>query len=127
MRRRALAVVFALALVTLVSGCDQSSDAGATVELTEFSITGPQSLPGDIDRIDITNVGEFTHTLVVTDADGEVAAASGLIPPGESMYLDLDLKAGQYVFTCRMIAQDDEGNLIDHFEAGMHTGVVVEG
>lgn len=126
MKHRALVAFFALALATLVPGCDRSAGASATVELTEFSITGPESLSGDIDRIDIANVGEFTHTLVVTDADGEVAAASGLIQPGESTYLELDLEAGQYVFTCRMIAQDDEGNLIDHFEAGMHTDVVVE-
>ena len=77
--------------------------------------------------MEIANVGEYTHTLVITDANGEVAAATGLVQPGENAYLDLDLEPGEYVFTCRMISQSNSGDLIDHFESGMHAGFIVEG
>ena len=127
MRRRLFATVTACALVAVTTGCDTSSAPAAYVELKEFSISGPQRLSSSTDTIAVSNSGEFTHTLVITDADGEVAAATGLIQPGETTYLGLDLTPGEYVFTCRMIAQDSEGNIIDHYEAGMHAGVVVGG
>jgi len=126
-RRHVVAASLACALAGISTGCDSGGSADAAVELVEFTVSAPQRLSADTDRLDIANVGEFAHTLVITDANGEVAAASGLIPPGETTYLDLDLDAGEYTFTCRMIAQDGEGNIIDHFEAGMHAGVVVEG
>lgn len=126
MRRRVATTALALTLVAL-SGCDQTTEVSATVELVEFSISGPQSLSSDASRLEINNVGEYTHTLVITDADGEVAAATGLVQPGETTFLDLDLEPGQYVFTCRMIAQNDAGDLIDHFESGMHAGFTVDG
>ena len=39
---------------------------------------------------------------------------------------EVDLAAGVYSFTCRIVAQDSEGALIDHFESGMHASVRVE-
>jgi uncharacterized cupredoxin-like copper-binding protein len=111
----------------LLSACDPGADTDMSVELTEFSIASPSSIGDHVDEIEVTNVGEFTHTLVITDSEGEVAAASGLIQPGETFHLDLDLAPGTYSFTCRIVAQDGDGNLIDHYEAGMNTMVEVQG
>lgn len=32
--------------------------------------------------------------------------------------LDVDLTNGRYTFTCRIVAENDKGEIIDHFEAG---------
>lgn len=126
--RKGLAVVVLSGFLTLLlTACEVSTGADVAVQLAEFSVTAPKTLPAGSGRIEIDNVGEFTHTLVVTDANGEVAAATGLIPSGETAYLDIDLEPGTYSFTCRIVAQDGEGNLIDHYEAGMNAAVEVAG
>jgi hypothetical protein len=63
---------------------------------------------------------------VVTDSSGQVVAATDLVAPDENARLEVDLAAGVYSFTCRIVAQDSEGALIDHFESGMHASVRVE-
>jgi hypothetical protein len=55
-----------------------------------------------------------------------VVAATDLVAPDENARLEVDLAAGVYSFTCRIVAQDSEGALIDHFESGMHASVRVE-
>lgn len=127
MRRRLAVLALSGFITLLLTACDVSTDAEVTVQLAEFSVTAPRTLPAGSGRIEIDNVGEFTHTLVVTDANGEVAAATGLIPSGDTTYLDIDLEPGTYSFTCRIVAQDGEGNLIDHYEAGMNAAVEVAG
>jgi uncharacterized cupredoxin-like copper-binding protein len=122
-----MTVVWIAMMCLLVSACDQAATADMSVQLAEFSITSPSSITADVHEIEVANVGEFTHTLVITDSEGEVAAASGLIQPGETVSLDIDLPPGRYSLTCRIVAQDNEGNLIDHYEAGMNETVVVEG
>jgi len=126
-RSRLAVVALSGLLALLLTACDVSTNASVDVQLAEFSVTAPRTLPAGSGRIEIDNVGEFTHTLVVTDANGEVAAATGLIPSGETTYLDIDLEPGTYSFTCRIVAQDGEGNLIDHYEAGMNAAVEVAG
>jgi hypothetical protein len=39
----------------------------------------------------------------------------------------VSLNSGTYVFSCRIVSQDDEGNLIDHYELGMNRTVTVIG
>lgn len=127
MRARARFLASIGIAILLLSACDPAADADMSVELTEFSIASPSSIGDHVDEIEVTNIGEFTHTLVITDSEGEVAAASGLIQPGETFHLDIDLAPGTYSFTCRIVAQDGDGDLIDHYEAGMNTMVEVQG
>lgn len=127
MRRRVALVAGIVAAALVLNACDGSSAADMTVELAEFSITAPRVISAGTGQVEIDNAGDFTHTLVITDASGEVAAASGLIQPGETTYLDIDLEPGTYSFTCRIVAQDGEGNLIDHYQSGMNATVDVEG
>ena len=68
---------------------------------------------------------QFEHTLVITDAGGQVVSAGAVVAPGETSEMSVDLAPGEYWFTCRIVGQDDEGNVIDHFEEGMAAGIAV--
>jgi len=116
---------FAAATLLAVSGCTPVADA-RSFELVEFAVDGPATLSTSTTSVGVINSGQFPHTLVVTDTDGSVVAATTLIQPGETAGLELDLQPGTYSFTCRIVAQDSEGAIIDHFEAGMHAAVSVE-
>jgi methionine-rich copper-binding protein CopC len=118
-----------LALILVaVAACSAPAAAGGDYLLSEGLIDGPSSLSGaGASTLHVSNVGEFTHTLVVTDDEGEVIAATDLVVPGAEATLEVDLQPGTYVFSCRIVSQDDEGNLIDHFESGMHRTVTVRG
>jgi hypothetical protein len=119
-------VVTLLVIGLFCMGCTaDSTDEG--FQLDEFTIEGPDSLAVGGNDLTISNVGEFPHTLVITDATGHVVAASDLIQPGEIANLAVDVAEGQYVFTCRIVAQNDAGEIVDHFEAGMTATVDVSG
>ena len=124
MRRRlvaALTLSFAVA-----TGCSAPTTEG-TFDLVEFAVNGPSELSADAQSVTVTNSGEFAHTLVVTDAEGTALATTPLIQPGESTELPLDLGPGRYSFTCRIVAQTSDGDLVDHYEEGMSATVTVRG
>lgn len=115
-----------LAVVLLVAGCSSAAnDDGFTLD--EGSIAGPDMLEQGISEIPISNVGEFNHTLLVTDPNGNVVAATGVLPPGTSTVLAMDLAEGSYQVSCRLVGQDSEGNIIDHYEQGMFKQLDVGG
>jgi hypothetical protein len=120
--RRLLVIV-----AVLLAGCSAGSSRETHYQLGEFFISGPSLLSGDTDAITIENTGEFPHTLVVTRADGEVLTASDLVMPGQRVTLDLSLDPGAYQFTCRIVGQGTGGQLVDHYERGMHIAVSVSG
>lgn len=122
MRRHRLLV----AVLLLLTGCSASTDS-TEFELSEFAIVGPGQLSADSGSLTATNRGELPHTLVITNAEGDVMAATPLVQPGDAVSLDIDLAEGRYSFTCRIVAQDDTGKIVDHFEAGMTTTVSVGG
>ena len=122
MRRLVLAAV----LLVLV-GCSDASLGGAdTIEMSlyEFGISPSASLydPGQVELV-ATNDGEFGHTIVVTSGSGEVVAASGLVAPGETLTMSVDLKGGAYVISCRIVTAGEDGAIFDHYEQGMWTEV----
>lgn len=120
MRRSLVLAVTAL----LLCGC--ASEATDTdYRLVEYSIDGPARLPAGESQVVVTNSGDYPHTLVVTDSHGEVVLASSLIDAGATVELPIELKAGRYSFTCRIVAEDGEGNIIDHYQAGMSSLVEV--
>lgn len=121
MRRLILASV-----LLLMVGCSVETAADAQYVLREGAIDGPDrlSVSGE-ETLRVENTGEYSHTLVVTDDTGQVIAATGLVESGEQTSLQVDLEPGKYVFSCRIVSQDGEGNLIDHFEGGMHRTVSV--
>ena len=108
--------------------CSAQSGASDGYTLSEWVIDGPDRLATtDAAAITVSNTGEWGHTLVVTTESGEVVGATGLVGPGEAATLQLDIAAGAYTFSCRIVAQDDEGNLSDHYERGMYRSVTVTG
>ena len=121
---RARLLIFAL---ITIAGCSaQTAAGGAEYVLRESAIDGPSRLAlSGPTTLHATNIGEFSHTLVVTDDRGQVIGATGLVAAGDEATLEVDLAAGTYVFSCRIVAEDNEGNLLDHYELGMHRTVNV--
>ncbi len=122
--RRAFALI---ATVLVVTACQGATGSSADVELSEFKIE-PSITTFDAGTVtlNVKNQGEYGHTLVITDGGGHVLSAGGVIPPSETSQVSIDLAPGQYSFTCRIVAQDDQGNVIDHYEQGMSAEVVVK-
>jgi len=113
--------IWLIALILMaLAGCSETGGGPSSYLLDEFSIDGPGRLGDGIETVTIGNEGEFPHTLVVTDETGNVMAATSLIQSGESTSLTLDLDPGMYSVTCRIVTQTPDGDIVDHFEAGMH-------
>lgn len=125
MKRLARIVVIVGLLIGLV-GCTAAS-AEKDFDLGEWEVAGPTELDVDTRSVGVVNSGSLPHTLVVTDSSGRVIAATDLIEPGAGAELELDLTAGTYSFTCRIVAQSPEGEIVDHYEAGMNKMVSVSG
>lgn len=112
-------------LLVALASCSGQTATGSEFELAEWHIDGPGEMSAGTGSVDVSNSGSLPHTLVVTDSSGEVVAATDLIAPGDNTELALDLDPGTYSFTCRIVAQDPEGEIVDHFEAGMNATVSV--
>ncbi|MFP3914064.1 MAG: hypothetical protein ACLFWM_04255 [Actinomycetota bacterium] len=112
----------------VVTACQAAPASRAEVTLSEFDIdTSAASFrEGDVE-LDVVNSGSFGHTLVVTDSEGNVIDAGELIPPSGETSVELELGPGRYQLTCRIVGQDDEGNIVDHYQRGMAGTITVEG
>ncbi|MGH8872052.1 MAG: hypothetical protein ACRDWS_08765 [Acidimicrobiia bacterium] len=122
MRRGLLALT-----LLVVAACTGQTEAGSEYHLSEWAIDGSDRLAAGPVSIEVENGGDYSHTLVVTGDGGQVIGATGLVDSGATTVLELDLAAGTYVFSCRIVAEDDEGNLSDHYERGMYRTVTVTG
>ena len=67
---RLMAAAAAVA-VLVVAGCSTESTSTG-FDLSEFDVEGPSFLAEGAQAIQVTNSGEFPHTLVVTDQAGQV-------------------------------------------------------
>lgn len=123
--RGLLALTTAVAM--LVIACSSPASQATSYDLTEFEINGPAAAPEGASSLTVSNSGDFPHTLVIADQAGTVIAATDLVQPGETVQLDVQLSEGTFQFTCRIVAQRPDGELVDHFEEGMVETVVVEG
>jgi hypothetical protein len=112
-------------LLLVVVACHGGTPSEGFV-LDEWEVSGPERLSATSTGITVENSGQWSHTLVVTTEQGQVLAASGLIESGTRTVLDVPLDPGAYLFTCRIVAQDDEGELSDHYQRGMSQRVIVE-
>jgi hypothetical protein len=117
-----LAIVTTLALGAC--GGSRSLLPEHEVELFEFGI---QSAPewSSAAPVILRNSGEFPHTLVITRGDGGVVFASDVIAAGETATVPLDLEPGDYELSCRLVAQTEGGDLVDHFEEGMRADLTI--
>ena len=107
------------ALALTLPACTSATSGTLAYDLTEFEVSGPRSLEPGGATISVANSGEFPHTLVIAEQDGRVIVATDMVQPGENVTLDLDLGAGTYQFSCRIVGQKPDGAIVDHFEEGM--------
>lgn len=116
-----------LAALLMILACGSTPAPQASVVLNEFSIhsTAETFSAGRIELM-LRNTGSYGHTVVVTDAGGRVVAAQDLLSQSERSTLTLDLEPGEYQLSCRIIGQDGEGKIVDHYEEGMMAAIRVE-
>lgn len=119
MRRLICAVVMA------ATACTPTASPNGQVALTEFSIETPQRFQAGQVGLEIVNQGEFGHTLVVSTPDGTVVGSTDVLRPGGEGVLDVQLAPGEYVFSCRIVVETPDGEIIDHYARGMAAHVVV--
>lgn len=129
MKRPLLALI--LVAATLLSGCTSPQATpwfGGPIHLHEYAIEPEASVwaQGRV-VLEVQNQGEYSHTLVISKHDGTVVAASAVIGPGKASQLVVDLEPGTYELTCRIVVETQDGQIIDHFEHGMHTKITVQG
>jgi hypothetical protein len=118
-------LILLLAILALAA-CQAPTGSSADVEVYEFEIEPSlTTFEAGTVNLNVENEGEYGHTLVITNAEGQVLFAGGVTGPGETAQVSIDLAPGEYHFTCRIVAQDDEGNVIDHYEQGMSADVAV--
>jgi hypothetical protein len=116
-----------LALTTMIlAGCGSTPVDSAVIVLDEYSIelSAPVVQTGPV-VLTVENAGDFSHTLVVTRADGSAVAATETIAPGDAVDLPLDLEPGGYQVSCRIVVQLPDGTIIDHYEQGMLASMTV--
>lgn len=116
----------ATALLLAVVACTPSATSRSDVTLTEFAISSHPRLTGDV-SLRVSNQGGFGHTLVVSTLDGTVITSTDVLGPGDEVGLDLDLEPGRYVFSCRIVVQTPDGEIVDHYARGMAATVEVVG
>lgn len=122
MRRIATFVV----ATSLLAGCSGTAADSGVIVLDEYSIdvATPNLQTGPV-PIMIENAGDFSHTLIVTRADGSAVTATETIAPGASVSLTVDLEPGKYQVSCRIVVQLPDGTIIDHYEAGMLASLTI--
>ena len=116
-----------LVILLLVGACSSQTvtTGAAAVVLAEFSISATGSLTPGPNKVDITNAGEFGHTLVIADETGTVIGATGVVGSDNTASLSVDLQPGTYELTCRIVVQREDGSLVDHYQEGMVTTIEV--
>ena len=118
----------AFALLALVS-CSVGDDAAGPPEirLSEFTVEAMGDFGPGVNDVVVRNDGEFGHTVVFAEASGEVVAASPSVQPGEEIVFPVRLEAGvEYEISCRIVVGVGEGEIVDHYEEGMLTTILVE-
>jgi len=122
--KRGLMVLVALWLVACASPTPATGPVA--IELDDFYIypTAERIGSGDV-QFEVSNDGEFPHTLVVAKSTGEVVYASDVLDPGATIEVDLDLVPDTYQLTCRIVVQLEDGTLVDHYQNGMGESIEV--
>lgn len=122
---RRLLVLLLLATVA----CSVGEDAGGppVVQLDEFTVEATGVFTPGVNDVVVRNDGEFGHTVVFAQADGTVVGASPSVPPGGEIVFPVRLEAGvEYEVSCRIVVGIGERQIVDHYEEGMLTSIVVE-
>jgi hypothetical protein len=126
MKKPQLTMTGVVLLLALLGACGVQGVANTEVEIGEFWISpGDGVLRAGTVELLVENYGEFSHTLVVSDASGTVIGVTDLIGSEATTVLTVDLLPGSYTFTCRIVKGLDDGTFVDHFQEGMTASVNV--
>jgi hypothetical protein len=126
MKRVTIAAVAAFAVATACGAADGADSLDVTLDEWQIGLSNTHYRDGAVE-LNVTNAGEFPHTLVVEGPDGEILAATDVIAPGGDASLQLELEQVAFRFTCRIVATTRDGALVDHFAAGMAASVASAG
>jgi hypothetical protein len=126
MKKRCSAMTALVLMLGLLGACGGQGVANTEVQIGEFWISPDDGVfrAGTVELL-VENYGEFSHTLVVSDASGTVIGATDLIAPEASTVLTVDVLPGSYAFTCRIVKGLDDGTFVDHYQEGMTASVNV--
>ena len=80
----------------------------ADVELTEYQITIPDTLPSGLMTLNIANGGKEDHSLVI-EGNGYQASLPEPLKRGDRTTLDIDLKPGTYQVYCPVDGHKGKG------------------
>jgi plastocyanin len=120
MRRFSLPAALTLALALLLSafgGVAFAQDSTFEVELGEFYIDMPATLPAGPITLEVTNAGSMPHTLTI-QGNGVTLQLGETLSGGGAATWELDLEPGSYTIWCPIPG---------HRDAGMELTLTVEG
>jgi len=119
----------AMILIVVTAACSTPAPVSMTeVGLAEFRVSpADEHLAAGPVAFEVVNSGEFSHTFVMTAADGSVVAATDPIGPDTTYTLTVGLAPGTYQVSCRIVVQLADGTIVDHYQEGMHALVHVTG
>jgi uncharacterized cupredoxin-like copper-binding protein len=78
------------------------------VELTEYDIDMPESIPAGPTTFEVTNAGEIEHNLQITGEGIDEVFAENLAP-GETETMEVDLQPGAYDVICPIPGHAEQG------------------
>lgn len=92
-------LVVAMAVVLILVPFTQAQEEAVQVELTEFQINMPSSLPAGSTTFEVANTGSLEHNFEIEGQGIEEVFETNL-QPGETRTLQVDLQPGDYVVYC---------------------------
>ncbi len=127
-----VACISLLLVLVLSVSCsnDEKFVSEVDVSLGEWFIAAPQDpIAADDVLFVVENVGSMVHEIEIFRKDGqyqefEIGEIED-IAPGESPELQLPLEPGVYELICVIVEKTDMGEILNHYELGMHTILTV--
>jgi uncharacterized cupredoxin-like copper-binding protein len=107
--RFTLPVILVLACVVIAAAPKPNS---VNVNLVQFKIEMPSSLPAGPTLFKVTNAGTIVHNFKIT-GEGIDKVFPSLLQPGESRTMQVDLKPGTYKIVCPVDSHELLGMSLD--------------
>jgi biopolymer transport protein ExbD len=110
--RRFLGLTLVLLMLFMLASLAWAQDNTVQVELTEFTIDMPASLPAGTTIFEVTNAGTMEHNFEIVGQGLEEVFETNL-QPGETRTLQVDLQPGTYEVYCPVSNHREEGMLVE--------------
>jgi len=110
--RRFLSLTLVLLMLFMLASLALAQDNTVKVELTEFNIDMPASLPAGTTVFEVTNAGTTEHNFEI-EGQGLAEVFETNLQPGETRTLQVDLQAGAYEVYCPVGNHREEGMSVE--------------